>query len=112
MPILFMAFLWTVPGGAVLFTIVWLLTRRLSSHVTIWRFVLSSITALAVTPTTMNFCGQDYIVPAAFASLMVFAPDATRRSLGLIHGVLPLLAFAATILLIWSYSVQRQRKAT
>jgi hypothetical protein len=110
MPILFDAFLWTVPVGAGLFVVAWLLSRRFSGHITVKAVVLSSFAALALTPTVMNFCGQDYIAPASFTSLMIFAPDPARRSVGFIHGILPLLAFAAAAFFLWRCYVDRKRK--
>ena len=110
MPILFIEFFWTVLVGAVLFAIVWLLTRTSSGFLRIWRLMLSLIAALAVTPTIMNICGQDYIAPASLTAVMVFAPDAARCSIGLVHGVLPLLALASAVFFIWSYFVEKKSK--
>ena len=89
MSIVFVMFLWTVPIGAVLFAIAWLPTRGLTARSRIWRLVLSSIVGLAVTPTTLQICGRDYICPASFASLMVLAPDSLRRSCLLLVNQVP-----------------------
>jgi len=110
MPIVFMLFLWTVPIGAVLFAIAGLPARRSARLSRIWRGILSSIIAFAITPTTIEFCGQRCIAPASFASSMLLAPDAVRRSIGLAYGVFPLVTFAAVVFCIWSYYVERARK--
>jgi hypothetical protein len=111
MQIVFILFLWTVAVGAVLFAIAWLPTRKLARRSRIWRVLLSCIVALAITPTTIEFCGQWCIAPASFASLMLLAPDAVRRSIGLAYGVLPLVTFAAVVFCAWSYYVDRARTA-
>jgi NADH:ubiquinone oxidoreductase subunit 2 (subunit N) len=109
MPIVFTFFAVTVSIGAILFAIAWLPTRNLTRRSRMWRFLLSSIAALAVAPTIVEFCGQECICPATYASLMLLAPDATRRSIGLAYGVLPLLTAAVIIFGMWSYYVERKR---
>jgi hypothetical protein len=111
MPIIFVLFIWTVLIGAILFAIAWLPTRRLAKRSRIWRLFLASIAGLAVGPTILDFCGRDYICPASFASLMLLAPDTLRRSTGLVFGILPVATVAALIFCIWSYYVEKRRKA-
>lgn len=108
MPIIFILFFWSAGAGLVLFTLLYLPARRRFGHSKIWRVTLSSIVALAVTPTTMNFCGRDYIAPASYASLQILAPDIARRSIGLLHGILPVLAASVAISFIWSYAAKKE----
>jgi len=108
--IFFPAFLWTVPLGAVLFVIAWLPTRRLSHQSRPWRFLLSSIVALALTPTPLEVCGQQFLFPASNVSLMLLASDPLRRAMGMVYGILPLVTFASVVFCVWSYYVERARK--
>jgi hypothetical protein len=71
--------------------------------------MLSSIVAFAVAPTTAMFCGVYCIAPASFISLMIFAPDASRRSIGFMAGVMPLVVFSLVLFSIWSYFRERIR---
>ena len=109
MPIVFLLFLDTLVIGTFLFIGVWLLSRRLETRCRFWRFMLSSIVAFAVAPTSALFCGVYCIAPASFISLMIFAPDPLRRSIGFMAGVMPLVVFSLVLFSIWSYFRERIR---
>jgi hypothetical protein len=109
MPIVFLLFLDPLVIGTVLFLSVWLLTRRLKTRRRFWRFMLSSIVAFAVAPTSALFCGVYCIAPSSFISLMIFAPDPLRRSIGFMAGVVPLVVFSLALFSIWSYFAERIR---
>src|SRR5258707_2438167 len=108
MPIVFAFFLPTVVIGAVLFLIVWLLTRRRMAQRRLWRFLVSCLAAFAVAPTSAPCCGVYCIVPASFTSLMILAPDPVRRAMGFMAGHFSLVSGSLIIFSIWSYFAERK----
>ena len=109
MPVVFLAFAFTVPIGLVLFALAWLPTRGLAHSSRIWRLVLASFLAVGFAPSVANICGRDYIVPASWASLYVVSHDDVLRAAGLSCGIFPLIAFVAILFCIWSYYVERKK---
>ena len=112
--IFFPAFLWTVPIGAVLFIVAWLSVRQRASRSKTWRFVLSGIAALAVTPSVADFCGTQTVMPAVFFLAVSVLSESARlldRLAFFTLGALPVVMFAVVIFFVWNYFVEKRRNA-
>ena len=96
-----------VAVGLPLTTLLWFVTRRMVRHPCLWRLAVCTLAGVSLTPTVCVVCGTRTILPAIFISLSSLSADPEARLIGLVYGVLPIIASIGLAFSFWSYYAER-----
>ena len=100
-----------VAVGLPLTTLLWFFVRRMVRHPRLARLAVCTLAGVSLTPTVCIVCGTRTMLPAIFISLSSMSADPATRLLGLVYGVLPIVATTGIGFSLWSFYADRHRAA-
>ena len=89
----------------------WYFLRGMVRHPRLWRLAACASAGVCLTPTVCIVCGARTMLPAISIALNAISNDPVTCLLGLVYGVLPMVATTGLTFSLWSYYVERRRAA-
>ena len=104
---LFKDFLEVFAVGGLLWGVVWLFARKRIQQSWRWRGPFCFLIAISITPTAIKIGESWSLIPAAFIALFAPFGDNGDMRYGLLFGLLPILAVASIIFVVWSIILRK-----